>query len=246
MGSTSELRLAILVNHPPHTTFWPEVKQAFVDAFAIVAPHARIDFYDPIIKREYPDPLKYDLIILSGGKGNSLSAEPWILRQINFVKDMVERYPRKKILGICFGHQVIAQALGGKARDIPSGPIAGLVKINLTEAGLKFFPGCATKGHYAASQFHVREVNEAPPGFTPLAENNEALLSHSNTVISFQAHPEIDGIFSRKILDDDDPTYIEHLTSAEVDDLKNHCADAQDGTDMLARVIAWVEEGPEL
>jgi GMP synthase-like glutamine amidotransferase len=104
----------------------------------------------------------------------------------------------------------------------------------------------ANRRYKAASQFHVREVNETPPGFTQLAENNEALLSDSNTVISFQAHPEINGVFSRKILDDDDPTYIEHLTSTEIDDLKNHCADAQDGVDMLARVIAWVEEGPEL
>lgn len=91
----------------------------------------------------------------------------------------------------------------------------------------------------------MREVNETPPNFTQLAENNEALLSHSNAVISFQAHPEIDGIFSRKILDDDDPTYIEHLIPTEVNDLKNHCGDAQDGLEMLARVIAWVEEGPK-
>lgn len=126
MGSISELRLAILVNHPPHTTFWPEVKQAFVDAFAVVAPHARIDFFDPIFSGDYPNPDDYDLIILSGGKGNSISAEPWILRQINFVKDMVETHPQKKILGICFGHQIIAQALGGKARNIPSGPVVRL------------------------------------------------------------------------------------------------------------------------
>lgn len=123
MGSLSELRLAVLVNHPPHTTFWPEVKQAFVDSFAVVAPHARVDFFDPIVRGEYPDPKDYDLIILSGGKGNSLAPEPWILRQMDFVRDTVENFPKKKILGICFGHQVIAQALGGTARNIPAGPI---------------------------------------------------------------------------------------------------------------------------
>lgn len=123
MGSIQELRVAVLVNHPPHTTFWPEVKQAFVDAFAVVAPHALVGFFDPIIRGDYPDPNDYDLIILSGGKGNSLAPEPWILRQMDFVRDTAQRYPEKKMLGICFGHQIIAQALGGKARNIPAGPI---------------------------------------------------------------------------------------------------------------------------
>lgn len=123
IGSISELHLAILVNHHPHTAFWPEVRQAFVGTFAVVAPHARVDFFDAIVRGDYPNPDEYDLVILRGGKGNSLSAEPWILRQIGFVKDMVERYPRKKALGLSFGHQIIAQALGGAARNIPSGPV---------------------------------------------------------------------------------------------------------------------------
>ena len=82
----------------------------------------------------------------------------------------------------------------------------------------------------------------APPGFVQLAENNEALVSLSNAVLSFQAHPEIDGVFSRKILDDDDPTYTERLTPAEVHDLKAHCADKQDGLEILQRVMEWLNE----
>lgn len=93
-----------------------------------------------------------------------------------------------------------------------------------------------------ASQFHVREVEAPPPGFVQLAENNEALISESNMIISFQAHPEIDGVFSRKIFDDDDPTYIERLTQDEIADLKAHCADPQNGLDILTRVLEWVHE----
>lgn len=123
MGSIAPLRLAVLVNHPPHTTFWPEVKQAFVDSFSKIAPDARLDFFDPIVRGDYPDPNQYDLIILSGGKGNSLASDPWILRQIEFVQEMVEKFPTKKLMGICLGHQLLTRALGGIARDIPSGPI---------------------------------------------------------------------------------------------------------------------------
>lgn len=123
MGSVAELHIAVLVNHPPHTKFWAEVKQAFLDAFAAVAPHAKIDFFDPIVQDEYPNPEKYDLIILSGGKGNSLASDPWLLRQIDFVRDLIERYPEKKLMGICLGHQLLVRALGGKARNIPSGPL---------------------------------------------------------------------------------------------------------------------------
>ena len=126
MHSTTEIRIAVLVNHPPHTAFWSEVKQAFVDVFSAVAPHARVEFFDPIVLGEYPNPKDYDLTILSGGKGNSLDSDPWILRQIDFVKYMVEKFPTKKLMGICFGHQLIARALGGKARNIPSGPIVRL------------------------------------------------------------------------------------------------------------------------
>lgn len=123
MGSIAKLHIAVLVNHPPHTTFWPEVRNAFVDTFALVAPDAQVDLFDPIVERNYPNPNDYDLIILSGGKGNALSDDPWVLQQVEWVQNLVEQYPKKKLVGICLGHQLVVRALGGQGQDIPAGPI---------------------------------------------------------------------------------------------------------------------------
>jgi GMP synthase-like glutamine amidotransferase len=39
---------------------------------------------------------------------------PWIHALNDYVKRIYQEFPSKKIIGICFGHQIVAQALGGK------------------------------------------------------------------------------------------------------------------------------------
>lgn len=85
-------------------------------------------------------------------------------------------------------------------------------------------------------------MTKLPPGFLQLAENNEALVSASNTIFSIQAHPEIDGIFSKKILDDDDPTYVQRYGAAEVKNIKTRCTDPQDGPAIVSRIMEWIQE----
>jgi GMP synthase-like glutamine amidotransferase len=38
-----------------------------------------------------------------------------------YVKRIYDEYPEKKIIGICFGHQILARALGGKVIVNPRG-----------------------------------------------------------------------------------------------------------------------------
>lgn len=88
----------------------------------------------------------------------------------------------------------------------------------------------------------MRQIATAAPGFISLAEGNESYLSASHKILSFQAHPEIDGVFGKKILEDDDTTYTEGQTQEHVQKMIREVSDKQDGLDMLRRVVRWVNE----
>lgn len=88
----------------------------------------------------------------------------------------------------------------------------------------------------------MREVSVAAPNFIALAEDNESFVSQSNKILSFQAHPEIGGEFSRMILEDDDTTYVEGQTQEKIEKMIQRVGDKQDGLDLLRRVVQWVNE----
>ena len=85
-------------------------------------------------------------------------------------------------------------------------------------------------------------MQETTDEFIALAENNEAFVSKSNTLLSLQAHPEIAGKFATDIMCDDDTTYTEGKTPAEIEVMRATAGDAQDGLDMLRRIVEWVGE----
>jgi glucosinolate gamma-glutamyl hydrolase len=112
MGSFIDLKIAILINHPSNGALSSELRQTFLSSFLAVSPHASITFFDPIHLNTYPDPSQFDLIILSGGKGNPLLNDEWILSEMKWVQDLVREFPRKKVLGICWGHQLRGRLVG--------------------------------------------------------------------------------------------------------------------------------------
>ncbi|RDW67452.1 uncharacterized protein DSM5745_09318 [Aspergillus mulundensis] len=143
------LKVAVLINTPPtNKEFWTDIRTSYFKALGAVVPTADVHCYDPVFEGEFPNPAKYDLITLSGGKVDALSSEPWVLGVPDFMRNTVREYPWTKILGICWGHRAFCRALGGEIRPVPGGPIAAIQYIPLMEAVRKFFFFASQKGSY--------------------------------------------------------------------------------------------------
>ena len=58
-------------------------------------------------------------VLLTGSRADSFSDEPWVRVLRGHVSELLER--RKPLLGICFGHQLIAHCLGAPVGRAPQG-----------------------------------------------------------------------------------------------------------------------------
>ena len=69
---------------------------------------------------------------------NSFDNDPWILRLVEYTKSVLGQ-SRVRIVGVCFGHQIIGRAMDVKVSRGDTGWEASVLDIDLTEAGKKIF-----------------------------------------------------------------------------------------------------------
>ncbi|KAF4447795.1 nonribosomal peptide synthetase [Fusarium austroafricanum] len=137
-------------------------------------PHAEINVHAPIQGDFFPDLETHDLIILTGGPFNLLQHErpSWVINTLNYIQLATANRTKPKILGICWGQQAIALALGGAL-------------------------GKSERGHCKIHKNHEIVVTDIGNSLSCLAPNNEILISKDNQVLTFQGHPEMDKILSQ-------------------------------------------------
>ncbi len=138
---------------------------------------------------EYPDRLaSCDAYLITGGKASPYEDLPWIKRLQEYVVTL-DTY-KKKLIGICFGHQIIAQALGGKVQKSNKGWGVGAASVSV----FKHSPWIDTpKDRFQLLVSHQDQVIQLPPKAERIAGNDfcpNASYQIGEHILTFQGHPE--------------------------------------------------------
>ena len=115
------------------------------------------------------------------------------------IEDLMRKAIKQEVpvVGICFGHQILAQALGGKVIKSPKGWGFGLHDYLLTETPA--LEGQAP-GKVTAAALHQDQVVEVPEGGRVIGSSEfcpNAIIAYGDTALTFQPHPEFDVPFLR-------------------------------------------------
>lgn len=147
-----------------------------------------------------PDPAELDGVIITGSKFGVYDDPPWIDPLRGFIRDAYAA--QTPMLGVCFGHQIMAEALGADVRKAPQG--WGLGR---QDYALALRPGWARglPDTVALAASHQDQVLSLPDGaelflrseFCPFA----GLIYGGGGAISLQPHPEYEPDYAKALID---------------------------------------------
>ena len=186
----------------------------------------------------YPDqPEDCDGYLLTGAAAGVYDSDPWIGELLAFLR---AAKGRAKLVGICFGHQAMAQAFGGNVVKSQKG-----WGIGLHTYGVAAHRPWMDAGHaFALSASHQDQVVELPPDATIVAGNDfcpmGTLAYDGGMAISCQLHPEFAPAYSAALIDGRRGSrFPEAQAAAAIESLAT-----ADDHDRFASWIARFFEGP--
>ncbi|PSQ43397.1 hypothetical protein BRD17_06345 [Halobacteriales archaeon SW_7_68_16] len=150
---------------------------------------------------DLPDGFDFDGVVISGSRASVYDDEPWIDATAGWVRGAVDR--GLPTLGVCWGHQLLASALGGRVESMDEYEL-GYRTVSRTDAdNAGVLAGLPEE--FTVFETHSDEVVELPPGATPLAENDRSIQAFRlGTAFGVQFHPEYDPETARDVVSDKD------------------------------------------
>jgi len=137
---------------------------------------------------ELPPDFTFDGVVVTGSRSSVYWDEPWIDALVDWVADAADR--GLPILGVCYGHQVLATALGGRVEAMADIEL-GYRDIRRVDDGDPLLAGLDAP--FTAFETHSDRVVELPPDATLLAENDRGVQAfRRGDCWGVQFHPEYD------------------------------------------------------
>jgi GMP synthase-like glutamine amidotransferase len=162
----------------------------------LLGPGFEVESFD-VQTGNLPEPAAHGAYLITGSPAGVYDPLPWIEPLQQFIRDAGD----SRTVGICFGHQVMAEALGGHVEKSDKGWGAGLHRYEIVRRE----PWMDGAREIAAPASHQDQVVVQPPNTEVVAESAftpyAALAWTDRPAISFQFHPEFSPAFARALIE---------------------------------------------
>jgi GMP synthase-like glutamine amidotransferase len=190
------MKVAVLeTGYPPGT-----LAEEFGDYPAMFArllgPEFEVESFDVQAGR-LPDPNVHEAVLITGSPAGVYDPLPWIAPLEGFIRASGQA----KMVGICFGHQVMAEALGGHVEKSAKGWGAGLHHYDIVRRE----PWMEDATSIAVPASHQDQVVVQPPNTDVVMRSSftdfASLAWTDRPAISFQFHPEFSPAFAKALIE---------------------------------------------
>ncbi|XP_054804791.1 gamma-glutamyl peptidase 5-like [Prosopis cineraria] len=157
-----------------------------------------------VYEGEFPDFTqlhKYHGFVVTGSAHDAHSNDLWVLKLCLLLQTLDAMH--KNVLGICFGHQVLCRALGGRVGRAYTGWDIGIRKVSIVDRDLATFRYMEMKEEeeeeedlpdcLSIIEIHQDEVYEIPEGAQVIASSDKTrveMFAIADHILGIQGHPE--------------------------------------------------------
>jgi len=145
-------------------------------------------------------------VVISGSHAFVTDMEPWSKRVADWIPGVIAA--EIPLLGICYGHQLLALALGGTVGNSPVGIEMGTVEIQLSRHASDDLLFGGLSRNFTAHVSHAQSVLTLPPGAVVLAANQaepHQAVAMAQAAWGLQFHPEFDADIMRTYVSEFSP-----------------------------------------
>lgn len=153
----------------------------------ILSNHELVNYY--VCDDDFPKSAKeHDAWIITGSKHSVYDDIEWISKLKDFVRSIakVDKY----CIGVCFGHQMLGEAMGGKVLKSPMGWCVGVHQFEITENKNWMIPELSAVNLLMSCQYQIQEL---PPNSKVIAKAPKCpvgMIQIGDKMLGIQGHPE--------------------------------------------------------
>ncbi len=176
---------------------FPHIKGGYREMFAALLPDAKFRYYEAHRGVLPASPTECDAWLCTGSKYSVYDKDPWIQNLAGFIRGVSGKRP---YVGICFGHQMLAQAMGGEVAQASQGWGAGVLRVELLKQEPWMQP---PQNEIRIHHMHGDQVQKLPQGSVVLGRSEHCevgMFRVGDSMLGIEGHPEFTPEFSEALI----------------------------------------------